>query len=300
MISNLKSLIDPLEETEFLTLLRERKLIFLPGCGSGRFERLLNWETLNHLLDSATLPLGALRVLRESVSIPTNFYVRQGRVDLAAVSKLLDRGVSLVFNSLNEHVPALRTLCKNLARETLEQVSAAAIVTSGRGGAFECHYDPEDLVVLQIAGTKRWQVFSSLMANPVPGNVARPPDEVPVFDRVLQPGDLLFLPARYWHHCENGPHRSLHVCILFVPPNGRHLMTALVSQLSSDKTFNCPLTRYRSPKALLEHEAALKVRLVEAIQAMSLDRFLTERATSCSLEGIQLEGRTDPPHEEQV
>ena len=65
MISNLKSLVDPLGETEFLTLLRERKLMFLRGCGSRRLDTLLTWEVLNHLLDSATFPLGSLRVLRK-------------------------------------------------------------------------------------------------------------------------------------------------------------------------------------------------------------------------------------------
>src|SRR5215470_838768 len=147
MISDLKSLVDPLGQPEFLALLRERKLTFLPGCGSRRFETLLNWETLNYLLDSATLPLAELRVVRESVPIPSNIYVTQDRVvDVEALTKLLDRGVSLVFNKLHEHVPALRALCKNVARDTLEQISAAAVVTSGRGGAFECHHDPEDLI----------------------------------------------------------------------------------------------------------------------------------------------------------
>src|SRR5215468_10059017 len=135
--SDVKSFVGPLGQTEFLALLRERKLAFFPGCGSQRFETLLNWETLNYLLDSATLPLSALRVLRESDPIPTNIYVRQGRVDVAALSKLLDRGVSLIFNKLHEHVPALRALCKNLAHDTFEPIKAAAVVTSGRGGALE-------------------------------------------------------------------------------------------------------------------------------------------------------------------
>src|SRR6516164_5975620 len=107
MISDLKSLVHPLEEAEFLTLLRERRLTFLPGHGSRRFETLLNWETLNHLLDSSTLPLNALWVTRESVSISTDFYLRQGRVDPAALSGLLDQGVSVIFKQLRDHVPAL-------------------------------------------------------------------------------------------------------------------------------------------------------------------------------------------------
>jgi ribosomal protein L16 Arg81 hydroxylase len=226
--------------------------------------------------------------------MPTNFYLKQGRVDAAALSKLLDQGVSLIFNRLDELVPALRVLCKNLTQDTLERVSAAAIMTSGRGGALKCHYDSEDLVILQIAGTKRWQVFSFPVVNPVPGIAGRsPPEGPPVFDQVLQPGDFLFLPAGHWHHCENGPHRSLHLCILFVPPNGWHLMKALASQLSSDATFTRPLTRHSSPKALAEHETALKARLVDKIQTISLDRFLTERAVSCRIKGIQLEERAD-------
>ena len=293
MISDLKSLVDPLGQPEFLALLRERKLTFLPGCGSHRFETLLNWETLNYLLDSATLPLAELRVVRESVPIPTNIYVRQGRVDSAALSKLLDRGVSLVFNMLHEHVPALRRLCKNLARDTLEQISAAAVVTSGRGGAIKCHYDDQDLIILQIAGTKSWRVFNSPIGNSVSNMAAGSPEGPPVFDQVLEPGDLLFLPARFWHHCENGPNRSLHVSILFIPPNGQHVMTALMSQLSSDETFNRPLTRHSSLESLAEHETALKVRLVETIRTISLDRLLTERAASGLLESIQLDRQED-------
>ena len=293
MISDLESLVHPLGETEFLTLLRERRLTFVPGRGSRRFETLLNWETLNHLLDSTTFPLNALRVTRESISISTNFYLKQGRVDPAALSKLLDQGASLIFNQLDDHVPALRALCKNLKRKTSEGVSAAAIMTSGRGGALKCHFDTQDLVILQIAGTKRWHVFDSPIVNPVPGVAQSPPERLmPVFDRELRPGDFLFLPAGHWHHCENGPHRSLHVCILFEPPNGRNLMEALVSELSSDETFRRPLTRLSSSETLAEHETALRARLVDAIHAISLDRFLRERAASHSVEGIQLEGRT--------
>jgi len=293
MISNLKSLVEPLGQAEFLTLLRERRRTFVPGHGSRRFETLLNWETLNYLLDSATFPLDRLRVQRESVSIPENFYLRQGRVDPAALSKLLDQGVSLIFNRLDKYVPALRVLCKSIARDTLEQISAAAVVTSGRGGAIKCHYDDQDLIILQIAGTKSWRVFNSAVGNSVSNMAEESPEGPPVFDQVLEPGDLLFLPARCWHHCENGPNRSLHVSIIFMPPNGQHVMTALMSQLSSDETFNRPLTRHNSLESLAEHETALKVRLVETIRTISLDRLLTERAASGLLESIQLDRQED-------
>jgi ribosomal protein L16 Arg81 hydroxylase len=301
MISDLQSLVDPLTEAEFLTLLRERKLTFLPGSGSHRFETLLNWEALNHLLDGATFPLQHLRVVRESTPIPTSLYIKQGCLVSAALSNLLDQGVSLIFNQLDKHVPVLRVLCKNIARGTSEQITAGAIVTSGRGGALECHYDPEDLIILQVAGTKRWQVFGPCVGYPLQdAAAARPPQGPAVFDHVLQPGDFLFLPAGQWHHCENGPHRSLHVGIFFDPPSGRHLMTPLASQLLSDEIFRRPLTRHSSPEAVAAHESALKAHLIDAIQAISLARFLTERAASRFIEGVHLEGCTDRPTNAQA
>src|SRR5262249_22092234 len=96
-----------------------------------------------------------------------------------------------------------------------------------------------------------------------------------------------------WHHCENGPHRSLHVGIFFYPPSGRHLMTRLSSQLLSDEIFRRPLTRHSNPEAMLAHESALKTHLIEAIQSISLARFLTERDISLFVEGVHLEGCTD-------
>ena len=286
-ISDLQRLIAPLTEAQFLTLLRERKLTFLPSSERRRFETLLSWEALNHLLDGGTFPLERLRVLRESTHIPTILYVKKGRVVSTALSKLLDQGVSLIFNQLERYVPALHVLCRNIARHTSEGISAAAVLTNGRGGALACHRDDEDLIILQIAGTKRWQVFGpSVVAG-------HPPPGPPVFDHLLRAGDVLFLPSGQWHHCENGPHRSLHVSILFYPPNGRHLMATLASQLLSDEIFRRPLTRHSNQETLAAHEAALKARLVDAIQAISSTKFLTERAASRPIDDIHLEGRPD-------
>jgi hypothetical protein len=289
--SDLRRLIEPLTEAQFLTLLRERKRTFLPSSDPRRFETLLNWEALNHLLDSATFPLDQLRVVRETVPIPTVLYLKQGRVAPTALSNLLEKGVSLIFNRLDKHVPALGVLCNDISRHTSERISAAAVVTSGHGGALELHYDDEDLIILQVAGTKRWQVFGpSIVAG-------RPPEGAAVFERVLQPGDVLFLPAGEWHHCENGPNRSLHVSILLVPPNGRHLITTLASQLLPDEVFRRPLTRFSNQETLVAHEAVLKTRLIDAIQAISLAGVLVDPAASRPIDGIHLEGHPDKAHD---
>lgn len=296
MITDLPALVHPLGEAEFLAILRERRLSLVRGDGSHRYEGLLDWQALNHLIEKSIYPAARLRVARESIPIPASFYIRDGRIDATALSRMMDQGVSLIFNDLDDYLPALRVLCRNIASRTAEQVSAGAIVTSGPGGAIERHYDSEDLVILQIAGTKRWYVYGPPVINPAKGMPSvRDPLGPLVLDEVLRPGDFLFLPAGYWHHCENGPGRSLHSGIFFDPPNGRHLITALAREWLSDEICRQPLTRHSSAQSLADHERALKTHLVARIQEWSLASFVAQRRSELSAAEISLEGTAEGP-----
>jgi len=284
MISTLRDLIAPLAEAEFLTYFCERTAAFVRTSEPHRFETLLDWDALNHLVESGLYPIEELRV-RASMPIPMSFYIKQGRLDPAALSSSMDQGAGLIFNRLDKYVPRLWKLCHQLAEQTGEQVRAEAIVTSGEDGA-RPHVNTDDICVLQIAGSRRWELFGPSV-NPV-GDISVPPasQSAPSFDEVLCVGDFLFVPAGCWHRCENGPGRSLHVRIVLEPPCGRDVVTWVTDQLSADETFNAPLTRYADARALASHEAALKARLVEQVHAWSLTDFLAKRAAARSKEVV--------------
>jgi ribosomal protein L16 Arg81 hydroxylase len=292
MISTLQHLVAPLTEAEFLTHLHDRTVAFIPSSGRNRFETLLGWDELNHLIESAHYPSKRLSVLRDSFSAVTSFYLNDGRVDPVAFSSLMDEGADVIFSRLDEYVPRIWRLCHRLAEQIGEQVTAEAVVTSRKAGALPQHYNTEDICVFQMAGSNRWQLFGPPVVNPVKNLLAQPaPQSAPAFDEVLRAGDFLFLPAGYWHRCENGPGRSLHVCIVFEPPYGRDVITSLARQLAADETFNQPLTRYAEASALAAHEAALKTRLIDQVNVWSLADFLAERAAERSKSGgIRIEG----------
>ena len=284
MVSTLQDLISPLTEAEFLRHFRERTAAFVQTSEPHRFETLLGWDDLNHLVDSGLYPIEELRV-RGSMPIPTSSYIRQGQLDPAAFLSLMEGGAGPLFNRLDKYVPRLYRLCHQLAEQTGEQVTAEAIVTSGKKGARQ-HVNTEDSCVLQIAGSTRWEL-SGPPVNPVGDiSVSPAPQSAPFFDEVLLAGDFLFVPAGCWHRCESGPGRSLHVRIMLEPPCGRDLVAWLTSQLSADDTFNGPLTRYADARALASHETALKCRLIEQVQAWSLAGFLAERTAARSKKGV--------------
>jgi 50S ribosomal protein L16 3-hydroxylase len=290
MISTLQDLVSPLPEAKFLAHLRDRTVAFIPTSGLTRFQTLLDWDELNHLIESAHYPIERLNVLRDSFSV-TSFYLKGGRVDSAALSSLMDEGGTLIFSRLDQFLPKLWRLCRQIAEQTGDRVTAEAIVMSG-SSALPQSYNKNDNCIFQIAGSQRWQLCGPPVANPVNGTTDQPaPQSSPFFDETIHAGDFLFLPAGYWHRCENGPGRSLNMCIVFEPPYGRDVVTFLASQLTADKTFKQPLTRCADANALAAHEAALKARLIDQVRLWSLTGFLAERAAARSKAGrIHIEG----------
>lgn len=262
---------------DFLECFNQRKLTFVRGTDPERFTSLIDWATLNHLLESGALPLSQLRVLRESMVIDPGFYVKDGRVDPAVLSTLMDQGMSLIFGHLDDYVPRLRVLCDAIERRVGEIIFAGALATSGGGGALKLHFDRQDLLILQVFGTKRWQIHDKPVCDPVEGMPEPRPEGAVGFDEILRPGDWLLLPAGYWHHCENGPDRSLHLGIFFVPDTGIDLVRSLATELLSDALVRVPLARGKESEAIAAHESALKSRLIERIQEISVADFLDAR-----------------------
>ncbi|HXC54633.1 MAG TPA: cupin domain-containing protein [Rhizomicrobium sp.] len=279
MISSLQELLAPLTVDAFSGLLRERTLTFRRGAAAERFVGLLDWQTLRGLLESGVFPAEKLRVTHGGRFLLAPIHLTQGKLNLANFAKLLERGISVVAEPLIPYVPPLAALCGDITARLGEEVTACAIATTGSGGAFEMHFDREDLIILQLEGSKRWKVYGPPAPTPVRGmpEVVPPEPVAPLFDEVLRAGDFLFLPAGYWHLCENGPGLSLHAAIAFRPVVGAHAVKALVPLLYAEEIFRVPLTRFDNPGARAAHEAALKARLIAKIEQMSVAEMLEGR-----------------------
>jgi ribosomal protein L16 Arg81 hydroxylase len=279
IISSLKELVAPLTESEFLTLLRQRKLTLLRGTNADRYSKLLSWEALKRIIEGGEYWLEDVRVTKEKVIIPPLFYLTDGKLDAAKLEVLLAHGASIIMTHLQRKVPSIASLCDNIKLRLPERIIAGMILTTGAGGALDLHYDSDDLIILQVEGTKRWQIYGPTVAYPVKELPKELPSKsVPIFDEFLLPGDFLFVPSGNWHQCENGPGRSLHLGIGFVPPNVYYAMKAITSKLLYEEMFRVPLTRIESSSERAKVEANLIDRLKEKINQQNLSKFLAEWA----------------------
>jgi ribosomal protein L16 Arg81 hydroxylase len=202
-------------------------------------------------------------------------YATEGKVDPARLDALLAEGVSIIVSGLETRLRGLIALAGEVRVKLGDRMAAYAIVSTGAGGALMQHYDCEDILVLQLEGSKRWQVHTATIANPVKGQaLALPPTDAPVFDDTIEQGDILFVPAGHWHRCENGEGRSLHLAIGFEPFTGWDAITRLIEQLQFDADFRAPLSRNETQADRDALEAKLKARLTAEIGKLSLRDFL--------------------------
>ena len=277
--STLADLVSPLAEPEFLELLRRRELVYRSGANGDRYAPLLGWPALRRMIEVGDYPSKRpddIRVTKESGIIPASRWMTEGKVDAAKLEAFLANGFSVVVLHLDEHVPALAAVCDEIRSRTLEGSFVGAVVTSGTGaGAFPVHYDPEDLVILQVEGTKRWQIFGPPVSNPVRNMPKQsPPETEPFFDEVLEPGDLLFVPGGNWHRCESGLSTSVHLGIFFLPPTSWHAANQILRAFLSEELFRTPLTRLDGASAVEAVEAEVKSRLIESIRELKLNEFI--------------------------
>ena len=289
-----EDVIAPLSGAEFLVLLKDRKLAFVREGDTDRFSKVFGWTALQEMLECGKHPRGAadVRLTKESKTVPLERWLTKNpatntnKIDVGKVEEFLAAGFSLVVTPIEKYVPVLNALCIELRSRVSEQIKVGVIVTAcGTSGAFKIHYDPEDLIILQVEGTKRWRIFGPPVSNPVVGmeKPPPPPEDEPIFDEVLEPGDFLFLPAGTWHHCENGPGRSLHLGIFFIPPTSWNAVTAVTAQLVSQEMFRIPLTRLEDEEQLAALEAEIKRNTIEKINDLRLRDFLGQWNTKANV-----------------
>jgi len=279
-ISAYEQLIAPISAADVRSAWRSREIVFRRTGDAQRFSNVLNWQSFSKLMLDGSIPPARLRFRTATMTIPPAFWREGDRVNAAKFADLVRSGISVIANALNEHVPAFQSLCRTIEATTRDRIRTGVIVTTGSGGALPCHFDPEDLIILQAEGAKRWRIYGPPRPRG-PGEVmmSPPPESETIFDEILRAGDILVLPTGYLHHCENQPGISMHLGIAFNPLTGFRAARNLLRELRKEQSFWTALDRFESPEQRKEHADALKARWIDLIRQADLLKLAAETDT---------------------
>ena len=263
-------LLTPLTKPEFVRMLAARTPGLLPASAGDRWSSLLSWGTVRQLFEASAIPADSLMVTRDGVQVPRVFYCVDDRIQPKRLFELLDRGYSMVVRYFEKSFAPLAGLAAEMQMVLGERVRISLVSTTGAGGALPRHFDHGDVLALQLAGAKRWRIYDDPVTDPVVAgpSVERTDKGVVELDTVLHPGSRLFVPAGYWHHCDNTEGRSLHLSVVLNPPCAQNVLAAIARAMVADPEWRRPGDRVLDPAARVVSREALKAMVLRRLNDM--------------------------------
>ena len=219
---------------------------------------ILGVSDLDQLLSHDVIRLPYLRVAKGGASVREANYSRTldvqnetvtDAVDPDRVRELFRSGATITWNSINHFRPNLRDLALMLNEKFASRSDVIAFLTPAGRQGYAPHHDPVDVFVIQLHGTKEWQLWKTpehRLDNT--GHYDLSELGEPESRIVLRPGDVLYLPYSTPHVAATTDTMSLHLSIVVKPRMWRDLLARSVMDiLDTDSQF----ARFPGPTAAL-------------------------------------------------
>lgn len=203
----------------------------------GYFDRLLSGPSpAEELLEHFQPAHSAVRLVRGGeTKAPDTYRLSDGSLDLARVRNGFADGYTIVLNGVERYVRAIASLSHSVEVELNFPTRVNAYVTPPGSTGFVPHYDPHDVLILQIQGSKTWHLSDGVVVPPhqmqrLEGTVTA---GLPLpTDLRLEVGDVLYMPRGRVHAAESHSEPSIHLTVGIHAPTVLTLVTHALHMLS--------------------------------------------------------------------
>jgi hypothetical protein len=285
VLATLADLLAPVSTCEFLEVFRARKRLHISASDHTRAETLFSWRDIDTLLSRHAVDEN-VRIMRDSVVVARQLYTsNQGkRLDVRAFHDLLAQGVSIVVDYVERSIRQIGQLSAAIEREMGAITYVNAYLSFSKGGAFKPHWDTMDVLVVQVHGNKHWRVWNTEVPYPleIAGRAKVNASIAPDQEIEMAPGDVLFIPRGEPHSAAVSTKHSVHLSIGLQSATGVDFFDHLRKEAIKDPLLRMDLPRHSSDKQSGAHEAALKKRLHQLVDAGDMSQFLQQTDLSRS------------------
>ncbi len=223
--SGLERCVEPLGAAEFLEDYWERRPLAISRDEEGWYDDLLSRAEVEQIVCSGGLRYPGFRLVKAGEQLRARDYTTDvpwrptafsGTAQVERVLAEWERGATIVLQGLHLTRPSIGALCRSLEATLGHPAQANAYYTPRAAQGLPIHHDTHDVFVLQVAGEKRWRVYEPALELPLRNQrysaELGEPAEV-VEDRLLKPGDMLYLPRGWLHEAVTSETDSLHLTI---------------------------------------------------------------------------------------
>lgn len=188
------------------------------------------WEQLNAIIYCTELRSSFLQLYKGGLVDEEMFMESYSEIGFSrkriiknSFYEYLRNGATLILNRVETKSPLIKNICVEIARFAGAQTLANGYLAFGGEGSFGNHWDTHDVFAVQLIGRKRWKIYKPTFDLPIQSQTSKfrkheCPSE-PVFDDVLESGDVLYVPRGWWHNAQPSCGETFHIAVGVHPPH---------------------------------------------------------------------------------
>lgn len=268
-IASARSLLAPVEPSEFIERYLEREVLHLERQDPSLVEGVFDLDSIDHCLRYMQ-PQGrsALRVVAPDGGgeRTAEFQARFAKTPDSGEHEL--RGLfadrhTLIFTGAEVYWPSIESIVMDLRTVLRADVRCNVYCTPPASQGFDTHADGHDVLVLQTSGSKTWRLHETLQELPMQKSRSSPEllprlesfygdFGAPSREIILQPGDLLYLPRGVPHSAASTDEHSIHLTIGLYPLRMHEYLSRIIDNIAIEQIE----LRRRTPVAWFEDDAS--------------------------------------------
>jgi len=230
-------LLEPITPQAFFAESYERQPLLIARSEPRRFEPILNLSAIDRFLATTSPCHPDVFLVDAARKLDAADYTladpdAAGQLDLSRVYELFRTGATISVRRLHESLPELGALCRAVEKVFSGHFQTNIYLSPPAAQGFGTHFDSHDVFVLQVAGSKVWTLYDTLIELPLHGQAfdkAKHQPGPPTREVTIRAGDLFYCPRGLFHSARSTAETSLHITLGLIGKTWADVMLEAVS-----------------------------------------------------------------------
>jgi len=208
----------------------------------GQPHDFFTWQDLNELLNRKRFDKSQVRLVNKdddcdpdqlfSHRTDTKTGQKIAYLNSYTVNQQMAKGATLVVNGVDEYHEGIARMVAMLENLVNEKIQANLYACFQPSHGFGVHWDNHDVFVVQVMGSKAWQVYPT-----TDNKEALAEGIAPLWQGQLNHGDVLYIPRGFWHFARSIG-QTVHITFGFTNRRVEHYLKWALKQLTNNGPAN--------------------------------------------------------------
>lgn len=279
-----EKIIAPHSLSDFFSNYHEKEVLHIKRNDENYYNDILTGNEISDFLDRLDIYYPSVRMVKSGKELPSADYTlkavpighhkKDGLINTEKIFALFNSGATIVIQAGQRYFDHLSKCCFQLSQKFNAPVQANLYITPDKSVGFNPHWDTHDVFVVQISGTKTWNLYGFEKELPTKNQtfVSKGYSKQPLATIQVRPGDFLYVPRGYVHDAIADDGISAHITIGILSYTWARLFNEVFPQLEEIKSFREAVPFWET--GIDEKIKAKKEELKSLIDSLDFDKGL--------------------------